>query len=171
MTALPMFRLGDRGAGTVRRLSCDREGVFLGDYALVKSSHDRRGRRIYKTRDPAEINEALSAAYGGAVDFASRVPGLQLAARYLSEGRWALAQIAALQLRLPDLPDDAAVERLRKIEALQRGNPNHFGPGPKGGQFAPKPDSGGSFNPPPRKLREARFRRATRTSSISTTTR
>jgi hypothetical protein len=31
---------------------------------------------------------------------------------------------------------------LRKVEALQRGNPNHFGPGPKGGQFAPKPGGG-----------------------------
>jgi hypothetical protein len=142
MAAFAMFRLDDRRAGSTRGLACDRGGVFLGGYALVATAKDARGRSGYEPRPLDEINAALSAAYGGTVDFSSRMSGLRLAARYLSEGKWALAQIAALQLRLPDLPDDAALARLRKVEALQRGNPNHFGPGPKGGQFAPKPDGG-----------------------------
>jgi hypothetical protein len=142
MAALEMFRLGDRRDGSARGLACDRGGVFLGGYALVTAAKEARGRSAYEPRRLDEINAALSAAYGGTVDFASRMPGLRLAARYLSEGKWALAQIAALQLRLPDPPDDAAVERLRKAEALQRGNPNHFGPGPKGGQFAPRSGGG-----------------------------
>jgi hypothetical protein len=142
MAAFEMLRLGDRRDGSARGLACDRGGVFLGGYALVSAAKDAPGRKGYEPRRLDDINAALSAAYGSTVDFSSRMPGLRLAARYLSEGKWALAQIAALQLRVPDLPDDAAVKRLRKVEALQRGNPNHFGPGPKGGQFAPKPDGG-----------------------------
>src|SRR5262245_18986017 len=56
--------------------------------------------------------------------------------------------------------------------ALQRGNPNHFGPGPNGGQFAPKPEVGNVETAAVSAQSGAgRFRRATRNSSISTTTR
>jgi hypothetical protein len=177
MAGFKIFRLSDRCDGSARGLACDRDGLFFGGYALVTAAKklvtaakNTRGHDAYEPRGLDEINWALSAAYGVEVDFTSRMPGLTLAARYLSEGKWALAQIAALQLRIPDLPDDAAVERLRKIEAFQRGNPNHFGPGPRADNSRQNPTAA-TCNPPPRKLREARFRPATRNFSISTTTR
>lgn len=136
MAGLRFFKLCDRRGAFARGLSCDEGGVFLGaDFALVKAATDPRGRRLYEARDLAEINAALSAAYGDEVDFTSRLPGLRQAPRYLSEGKWALAQIAALHLRLPDLPDDAAAMRLRKAEALLRYNSYHRPAGPGGGQF------------------------------------
>ena len=139
MTGMTLFKLCQREKGAVALgLSCDQEGIFFaGDYALVTPITDATGRSVYRVRPLAEINVALSAAYGRAVDFSDRMAGLRLAARYLSAGDWALAKIAAVQLRVPDLPDAAAVSRLRKAEELLRFNPNHYPAGSgRGGQFA-----------------------------------
>lgn len=140
MTGMTWFTLWQRKSGAMMLgLSCDEEGIFLaGEYAVVTPITDATGRRLFRARSIAEINVALSAAYGRAVDFSDRMAGLRLAARYLTAGDWALAKIAAVHLRVPDLPDAAAVSRLRKAEELLRFNPNHRPAGtPDGGQFAP----------------------------------
>jgi len=139
MSGMTMFKLCQRNSGgAVLGLSCDEEGIFLaGDYALVTRITDATGRRLYCARPTAEINVALSAAYGWPVDFSDRMAGLRLAARYLTAGEGALAKMAAVQLRIPDLPDAATVSRLRKAEELLRFNSNHYPAGtPEGGQFA-----------------------------------
>ena len=149
MTGLILFKLCRRTSGaTALGLSCDEDGIFLaGDSALVAPITDAAGRRIYRARPIAEINVALSAAFGRPVDFSDRMAGLRLAARYLTAGDWALAKIAAVQLRVPDLPNAAAVSRLRKAEELLRFNPNHRPAGtPEGGQFAPTDRSAGTIN-------------------------
>ena len=47
---------------------------------------------------------------------------------------------------MPDLPDAAAVSRLRKAEDLLRFNPNHYPAGSgRGGQFAPSDQSAGTI--------------------------
>ena len=138
MTGMTVFKLCDRHRSSVpaQGLSCDRGGIFLGDCALVAPITDAAGRRTYRARPLTEINYVLSAAYGREVDLSVRMPGLHQAAIYMTEGKWALAQVAALQLYVPELPDEEAVVRLRKAEALLRFNPYHRPAGtPDGGQF------------------------------------
>ncbi len=143
MERMIVFKLWDRRCRgvAVRGLSCDEDGIFLGgDCALVAPTTDARGRRVYRLRSTAEINHVLSAIYGREIDISDRVAGLRQAAGYMTEGKWALAQVAALQLRIPDLPDDEALARLLKADALLRFNPHHYPAGSsRGGQFASDP--------------------------------
>ena len=104
MSGMTLFKLCRRSGAVTLGLCCDEDGIFIGDYALVTPITDATGRRLYRARPLTEINIALSAAYGRAVDFSDRMAGLRLAARYLSAGERALAKIAAVHLRVPDLP-------------------------------------------------------------------
>jgi hypothetical protein len=112
MTGMTFFRLCERrqSSGTVvRGLSCDEGGIFLGgDCALVAPCTDAMGRPVYRARSLVEINGILSAAYRRPIDFSDRMPGLLQAADRMTAGDWVMAKIAAVQLRVPDLPDDAA---------------------------------------------------------------
>jgi hypothetical protein len=103
-------------------LSCDEEGVLLGGgMPLVFREQDAAGKATYRERHVAEINFALSAAYGDQVDFGSRMELLRKIAEHLTVGNLAAARIAALHLRVPELPDAAAVNRLDKAERLLAG--------------------------------------------------
>jgi hypothetical protein len=138
-----LFTLQERDTTTTkpppRGLSCDETGVhFGGDCELI--APDALGR--YRVRDIEAINRALSAGYGFPVDVTDCLPALERLAKLLSDGAWSLAEIATLHLRLPDLPDEDAADRLRKAEQLLRSNDHHKPPGPGGGQFAPA--AGGS---------------------------
>ena len=140
MTTINFFKLWERRSdAVVRGLSCDEAGIFLGgDCAPLTLTTDTIGGPVYRARSLAEINYVLSAAYGRQVEFSDRMPGLRLAARYMTAGDWVLARIAAVQLRVPDLSDNEAVARLRKADTLLRFNPNHYPAGSsRGGQFAP----------------------------------
>lgn len=145
MTGMTLFKLCQRQptGGSALGLSCDEDGVFFaGNCALATPITDATGRRFYRARPLAEINVVLSAAYGRPVDFTDRMAGLRLAARYLTAGDWVLARIAAVQLRVPDLPDTAAALRLRNADELLRFNANHYPAGSsRGGQFAPAEDA------------------------------
>jgi Domain of unknown function (DUF4329) len=147
MEPMRMFKLRERrrsNGGPSHGVACDEDGIFLGDLALAAPEMEESGRRFYRTRSLDEINRLLSIGYGTLVDFTSRMPGLRQAAKYLSEGEWVLAQIAAVQLCLPDLPDDVAAIRMRKAEGrLRRFNPNHYPANSgRGGQFAPAAQNG-----------------------------
>ena len=115
-----MFRLWEKSAhAPVRGLSCDEEGVFLGGHcALVTPEHDRDGKLLYRVRSLREINKALSAAYEFHVDFANRLNALRRAAEYMTAGDWVMAQLTVLHLRVPDLPDETALQRLLKTERM-----------------------------------------------------
>jgi Domain of unknown function (DUF4329) len=141
MKSIRIFKLSDRrrsARGFSRGLACDEDGVFLGDVPLAVPEIGESGCRVYRTRFLDDISRLLSAGYGIPVDFTSRMPGLRQTARYMSEGKWVLAKIAAVQLRMPDLPDDESVIRLQKAAGLRRFNPNHYPANSgRGGQFAP----------------------------------
>jgi len=102
-------------------LSCDENGVVLaGKMALVRRDVDACGRSIFRSRPMSEINLALSEAYEVEVDFSDRAELLRLAAEAMTAGNWTRATIAAVYLRLPDLPDQAARDRLQKaVTALK----------------------------------------------------
>jgi len=138
-----LHRRDAANARAVRGLSCDPAGVYFGGDCALITPQDVNGRTVYRVRAVKEINKALSAGFGAEVDITRRLPALRRIAELMTEGRWGLAQITALQMRLPELADDEAVERLLKAEDLMRFNPNHKPAGPGGGQFTTAGGSGG----------------------------
>jgi len=134
----------ERG-GASRGLSCNETGLILGnDFPLI--APDDNLKTWYRVQDLDEINCALSTGYGFEVDLAVHLPTLHRIAKWMSEGQWGLAQITALQLRLPELPDGSADGRLWPVDDLWRFNQYHKPAGPDGGQFTsgPEDDSGSS---------------------------
>ena len=75
------------------------------------------GRAIYKARSPAEIGWLFAKAYGAEIDFSNQIEGLKRIAAYMTEGKWALAKIATVQLRFPELPDGRSMKALLAAEA------------------------------------------------------
>jgi hypothetical protein len=49
-------------------------------------------------------------------DFSNQIEGLQRIAEYMTEGKWVLAKIAAVQPRFPELPDNTAVRKVIAAE-------------------------------------------------------
>ena len=94
-------RLGAGGDGLA--VSCSAEGLFLGRTALI----ERRGDH-YVLRPPAELERLLGRAYGGQIIIERLMPGFAAIAGALDINKLGLAQIAAANLGLSDLPDMAA---------------------------------------------------------------
>ena len=138
-----MYRLHKRGAMTGARLlglSCDESGLYLGgEYPLV-TCEQANGQRVYRPRPIEDISRALSIGYGVRVDFGRHEAMLERIASHLTKGDWGLAQIIALQMRLPDLADSAALDRLMKADELLLYNPNHD----ERGRFATAPGGTGT---------------------------
>lgn len=134
-----MYRLHKRRRGAAAAgLSCDETGLFLGDDCPLVLPLGQKD--AYAAASLDDVRRGLSAAYGIQIDAEPLMPALSRVASFMSEERWGVAKVAALQLRLPDVAD---VERLIKrisSEPLERFNPNHYGPGTRGGQFAPATD-------------------------------
>jgi hypothetical protein len=139
-----VFRLRDDGMG----LACNAAGVFLGpDVALLERRELPGGRPWFRPRPYHVIAAILRAAYGTDFDPERRQSGLAVVARALNGGNLALATIAAVQMRLPDLDPDALARLARADRLLKAG----FDPGqprgpagnPDGGQWTPAGGSGG----------------------------
>jgi hypothetical protein len=123
------------GRSTGRGLRCDDTGLWFADRVALVVGEVDAGRRVFRVSPVEQIGKALSAGYGVPFDVVRHLPALKRIASLMTEGHRGLAQITALQLGLPDLPDDDAVERLTKVDDLFRFNPNHKPSGPGGGQF------------------------------------
>ena len=118
-------KLANSGNGRLLGLTCDETGVHMaGGFALIERE-PVEGGWLYRLRPIEDLNRALSAAYGADVDLGVRKARLERIAQHLARGELGLAQVTALQLRLLDLPDEAAVDRLHKAEQLLRFNANH----------------------------------------------
>lgn len=106
------------GSTAARRCAAFRamkKGVFLaGEVPLVVRSLDQRGKAFYQRRSTPEINFLFLSAYGPGTDLSNRIASLNSVARYMNEGKWVLAKITTVHLRLPDLPDDVARANLLK---------------------------------------------------------
>ncbi len=87
--------------------------MFLGRTALVE-----RHAQGYVVRPPAELERLLARAYGAEVTLHRVMPGFRVVAAALGERNLCLAQIAAVQLRLPDLPDAIARGKLETEDRL-----------------------------------------------------
>ena len=90
-------RLGDRG------VYCGPDGLFVGTAPLLE--RNAQAPR-FAPRPLAVINRDLEACYGLRVDLARKMAGFGAVARALDDGDLARACIAAVFLRLPEIPEE-----------------------------------------------------------------
>lgn len=140
-TGLHLWRLsagGDRNLG----LCCTEAGLSLGRTPLI----ERRGA-TYVVRPQSDLDRLFGRAYGSQANAAQILRGLDAVAVALGQRNLALAQIAAVHLRLPDLPDTVARAALEAEDLLiKRGGAAwdearhpRTGTPPNPGWFAPNP--------------------------------
>jgi len=136
-------------------LCCDAEGLSLGPNSpLIRRSSDRDGRARYRARSLFETNAILSVGYGREIDAFPIYRKLERIAEWMTAGEWTKASLAALHLRLPALPDRAALTRLQEAEAILKvwvpdlhpRWPAHSDEG-HGGWFRPRDGSGSLLVP------------------------
>lgn len=102
LSGLQFWRLGEAGPEGLGPYCCE-DGLFLAGTALI----ERRGAH-YHIRPPGEVERLLSCAYGAEFDTERVMQGLARVAAALAADNLCLAQIAAVHLRLPDLPGPLA---------------------------------------------------------------
>ena len=89
-----------------RGIYCDDDGVFIGpDCALVRAETDCAGHMSYQPRPPSEIAHLLDAGHRTHFSIDSLMSRLNVIAKALNDGDMTLAQIATLQVGLPELLD------------------------------------------------------------------
>jgi hypothetical protein len=151
----PIWRLSETRSDDNLGLSCTEQGLVLGRTPLIEW---RDGRFV--VREACELQHLLSHAYRTQLRVDRLMSGLATVAAALNAGDQALARIAAVHLRIPDLPDYAARDALEAADTLVRcshdetgdiqkaspDDPKHPGwpagtEGGRGGQFRPKDGS------------------------------
>ena len=110
---LRVWRLSEYGDGDNLGLACTTDGLLLGRTPLV----ERRDGRVV-VRERSEIERLLSHTYRKAVPTDRLMPGLATVAAALNANDQGLARIAAVHLRLPDLPDQSARDALEAADLL-----------------------------------------------------
>jgi hypothetical protein len=149
-----MWRLSEGGEDNLG-LACTNDGLILGRTPLI----ERRDHR-FVVRDGAEIEILLSRAYRKNIAADRLMSGLATVAAALNANDSCLARIAAVHLRIPDLPDRSARDDLEaqdilikfagadphEIHKASPDDPKHPGwpagtPGGLGGEFRPKDSS------------------------------
>ncbi len=130
-------RLSEPGDGNLG-LACTAEGLVLGRTLLIER---RDGRFVMRGR--AEIERLLDRAYRAELPLDRLMSGLANVAIALNANDPCLARIAAVHLRIPDLPDLAAREDMEVADSLIKSgdwNPAlhpRAGTPPNAGWFAP----------------------------------
>ena len=97
-----IWRLSEPGKDNLG-LTCNDQGLVLGRTPLIER---RDGRFV--VRDAGEIEGLLSRAYRGGLPLPRLMAGLANVAKALNANDLCLASIAAVHLRIPDLPSQAA---------------------------------------------------------------
>jgi hypothetical protein len=149
-----IWRLSENSGDDNLGLACTEQGLMLGRTALI----ERRDGR-FAVRDPAEIERLLGRAYRKQLPVDRITSGLATVTAALNANDQGLARIAAVHLRIPDLPDlatrdameteDVLIKYLRQrelkdeIRKASPDDPKHPGwpagtEGGRGGQFRPK---------------------------------
>jgi hypothetical protein len=107
-----MWRLSEAGSGNLG-LACTDDGLLLGRTPLIER---RDGRFVVRERDEIERLLQHGHRYMGEAD--RLMPGLAVVARALNADDPCLARIAAVQLKLPDLPNEAARVAMEAEDSL-----------------------------------------------------
>jgi hypothetical protein len=108
----PIWRLSEAGESNLG-LACNEEGLVLGRTPLIER---RNGRFV--VRDAHDIERLLGRAYGMQVDAKPLMGGMATVAAALNANDLLLARIAAVHLRIPDLPDQAVRNALEAEDRL-----------------------------------------------------
>ncbi len=148
-----VWRLSEAGPDNFG-LACTDEGLALGQTPLVER---RAGRFVVRER--TEIEQLLKRAYRTEIAADHVMCGLATVAAALNANDQCLARIAAVHLKLPDLPSQDArnaveledvliksQERRSEVQKASPDDPKHPGwpkgtEGGRGGQFRPKADA------------------------------
>jgi SCP1.201-like deaminase len=101
MPGMRTFSLAARGRGGI---SCDADGVFVGDVAPLVRKQSPYTAGTWSVRPLNEINHELTALYRLPIDTARKANALALIATALNRGDLALAAIATVQMQFPDPP-------------------------------------------------------------------
>jgi hypothetical protein len=136
-------------------LACTDDGLVLGRTSLI----ERRGEH-FAVRNQGEVERLLSRAYQQDVVADRLMPGLAVVASALNANDQCLARIAAVHLRLPDVPNEAARDDMEAVDFLLKyarddGGGSDWNPAlhpragtpPNPGWFAPTGGSGGESSP------------------------
>src|SRR5579872_174459 len=111
---LTLWRLSQGGEQCLGP-SCNEDGLFLGRTPLLQREGD-----TFVVRDRRELERVMSVAYGCDVALESRMGGFSAVAKALNASDLCRATIAAVMLRLPDLPGYAAREKLEAEDWLAK---------------------------------------------------
>lgn len=102
-------------------LSCDERGVFLGGIPLLEYAPDSADEKRLTPRPIDDLSREFGMLYGVPIDMAGKQGALSTVANVLNRGNLALAKIASVQMRLPDLPRFSAMnENAAKLVSLLR---------------------------------------------------
>ena len=138
-----LIKAGEPGPDN-RGIYCDDDGVFIGpDCALIGTETDCAGHTSYMLRPRSEIAHLLDAGYRTHLGLDSVLSWLNVIAKALDDGDMALAQIAALQVGLPELLDGAASERMAVADRLLKAGFNPDEPRDWHGRWTTGGDAGG----------------------------
>jgi hypothetical protein len=108
-----IWRLSETSDHNNLGLACTDHGLLLGRTPLIER---RDGRFVVRERDA--IERLLSHAYRTTYSAGRIMPGLATVAAALNADDQGLARIAAVHLRLPDLPDRTARDGMEAIDVL-----------------------------------------------------
>jgi hypothetical protein len=108
-----IWRLSETSDHNNLGLACTDQGLLLGRTPLIER---RDGRFVVRERDA--IERLLSHAYRTSYSAGRIMPGLATVAAALNAGDQGLARIAAVHLRLPNLPDRAARDAMEAMDVL-----------------------------------------------------
>src|SRR5580692_12903299 len=108
-----IWRLSETSAPNNLGLACTDQGLLLGCTPLIER---RDGRFVVRER--SDIECLFSLAYGRAANAQRLMPGLATVAYALNANDQGLARIAAVHLRIPDLPDQAARDAMEAADVL-----------------------------------------------------
>ncbi len=114
-----IWRLSEYHQGNLG-LACTEDGLFLGRTPLI----ERQGAK-FVVRRPIEIERLLSRAHEADVAVDRLLPGLAMVMTAMNANDPGLARIAAVHLRIPDLPDAAARDRLEAEDILIKSIDRH----------------------------------------------
>jgi hypothetical protein len=149
-----MWRLNEAGEDNFG-LACTEDGLVLGRTPLI----ERRDQQ-FVVRERSDIERLLRRAYETEAPIERIMPGLATVARALNADDQCLARIAAVHLRIPDLPnvfarsDMEAEDRLIKYARDEGGDTDwdpakhpRAGTPPNPGWFAPTDGAGDESSP------------------------
>jgi hypothetical protein len=149
-----IWRLSENSGDDNLGLACTEQGLVLGRTALIEQRDTG-----FVVRERSDLEHLLGCAYRTKLNVDRLMPGLATVAAALNANDQGLARIAAVHLRIPDLPDLAARDAMEAEDVLinclrQRelkdeirkaspDDPKHPGwpagtEGGRGGQFRPK---------------------------------